>query len=592
MKDAVSPSVAGPRVENARRLTGRGFFLPGPGAAVELWLAPGDDRAALEKAWDEVVAAILERLGDGAAATAHVRASGWTTSIAAPIDRLLAIADVLEAGAFSLAANGETPFSEALQAFEVALQEQANPALIALEAAAKARGVPFLWDDDAVSLGLGVHAQVFLPSALPVAAQIDEIEWLRYRAVPTAMVTGTNGKTTTTRMTAAIMTAAGHVVGLSSTDAIAVGGEVVEAGDWTGPGAARRVLRDPRVTAAVLETARGGILRRGLAYERVDAAVVTNIGEDHFGDYGITSIEDMARVKAVVWDGVRPGGKRIANAGCAVSMAHLARVVPGAIGGRDWVLFGRAGDDALERHVAAGGEAWSLLDGAIVHRREGHDVRVIRVDEIPATFGGAAVHNVDNALAAAALAFAMGADHAAIVAGLGAFGRSPRDNPGRLEVYAVDGMRVVLDFAHNAHGVHALAPVIASLRAEVPGSRLMVVAGQAGDRSDHDMFELAREIYALHPERVVVRPMVGYERGRVPGEVEAVLEKAFQALGLAADAFTIVADELEALELGRAWARPDDIVLVIVHIQRDEVQAWLAGRRASGDAHPPGGRVA
>jgi len=578
------------KVENARRLTGRGFFLPGAGAVVELWLEAGDDRTPLELAWDAVLLQVLARLGIGRDAVAlHTRASGWTTSIAVPIDQLLAVADVLEAAGLSLAATTEVPFSEALLDFEAALVAQANPALLALEAAAKACRVPFLWDDDAVSLGLGVHAQVFLPTALPAVA---EVAWEQRGKVPTAMVTGTNGKTTTTRMTAAIMAAAGYVVGLSSTDAIEVAGEIVEAGDWTGPGAARRVLRDPRVTAAVLETARGGILRRGLAYERVDAAVVTNIGEDHFGDYGITSIEDMARVKAVVWDGVKPGGKRIANAGCPVSQAHLARAVPALIGGNDWVLFGRVHEGVLARHADAGGEAWSIEAGALTHWQGRLATSVVVVADIPATFGGAAVHNIDNALAAAAVAFAMGADHAAIAAGLGAFGRTPHDNPGRLEVYALDGVRIVLDFAHNAHGVHALAPVIASLRASHPGSRLFVVAGQAGDRSDHDMFELAREVYALGPDRVAVRPMIGYERGRRPGEVEAVLQAAFRDLGLPVTSFTTVADELEALALGRAWAKPGDIVLIIVHIQRDAVQAWLAGQASSRDAHTASGRVA
>jgi len=564
------------KVENARRLTGRGFYLPGPGAAVELWWEPSDDRARLELAWQtDVLTPLLAAMG---AATAiryvHLRETGLTCGLLAPIDRLLAVADALEWGALWLAGASETTFSEAFAAFKSALVEQANPPLLALEAAAKARGVPFLWDEVAVSLGLGVHAEVFPLRGLPA---VNDVAWARYRAVPVGLVTGTNGKTTTTRMTAQILGAAGHTAGLSSTDAIAIGGVVVEAGDWTGPGATRRVLRDPRVTAAVLETARGGILRRGLAYELADAAIVTNIGADHFGEYGINSLEEMARVKAVVWDGVRPGGKRIANAGCPVSLQHLAAVRRDAIGGHDWVLFGRQPGPELARHAAAGGETWTIDGDAVVHRLAGRTTRVIGVDAIPATFGGTAVHNVENALAAAALAFALGVDHAAVARGLAAFGRSPRDNPGRLEVYEVAGRRVILDFAHNPHGVHALAPVIASLR-KAQESRLMVVTGQAGDRIDHDMVELARAILDMDPDRVAVRPIRGYERGRALGEVEAIMQAALIDMGLGAERFAIVDDEIDALDKGIAWAEPGDIVLVLAHIQRVEVQAWLAAR--------------
>jgi UDP-N-acetylmuramyl tripeptide synthase len=243
---------------------------------------------------------------------------------------------------------------------------------------------------------------------------------------------------------------------MSSTDAIAVADAVVEEGDWTGPGAARKVLRHGDVTTAVLETARGGILRRGLAYERADAALVTNIGEDHFGDFGITALDDMARIKAVVWSGVRPGGKRIANAGCPVSLGFLARERPDAVGGEDWVLFGR-GEPELTRHVERGGEAWRVIDGRLVHQRAGGADEILRVDEIPATFDGAAAHNVDNAMAAAAMASALGASHDQIGLGLRAFGRRPEDNPGRLELHRVADRLVLLDFGHNAHGVGSLA---------------------------------------------------------------------------------------------------------------------------------------
>ncbi len=554
------------RIENARRLTGRGFFLPVPGVAIEIWLDPGEVLAEVEAAWRAALVPLLALMGDPPEVyRTHTHERGFTTAFSGPIDRLLAMADLLEWGGLSLAGKSELGFAEAAAFYETAVAEQAYPWLVALDREARARAVPLLWDDDAVSLGLGPHAEVFAPRELPEA-----VDWARYRTIPVGMVTGTNGKTTTTRMVAKILGAAGHVAGMSSTDAIVVGGEIVETGDWTGPGAARRVLRDPRVTAAVLETARGGILRRGLAYERADAAVVTNIGEDHFGDYGISTMAEMARIKSIVWDGVRPGGKRIVNAGDPVSIDHLSSNDIAFLGSPDWVLFGRD-EPLIAEHVARGGEAWTAAsaDGAIVHHAGGA-TSVIAVADIPAAFEGHARHNVDNALGAAALAFAMGCDHAAIAAGLGGFGT--RDNPGRLERYVVDGVNVLLDFAHNPHGVNALAAAIAHVRGP---HRLLVVLGQAGDRTQHDLGELTRATLELAPDRVLVRPMRGYERGRVPGEVEALLQLEFFNRGLPADAFALVDDEIAALDAGMAWARPGDLIAVLVHIQRDEVHRWL-----------------
>lgn len=568
------------RVDNARRLTGRGFFSPSPGAVVEIWLE-GEERADLDatrRRWrDEILAPLLARIGLASAPIwEHLREDGFTTAVGAPIDRCLALADALEWAGWRLAEQSEVTLDEAVELFEASLSEQQSPALLALEAAARAHEVPFLWDDDAVSLGLGVTAEVFAPRALPEA---DAIEWSRYGRIPVGLVTGTNGKTTTTRMVARILTVAGHTVGASSTDAIAIAGEAIETGDWTGPGAARKVLRHPKVTAAVLETARGGLIRRGLAYEQADAAVVTNIGEDHFGDFGIRSLDDMARVKATVWAGVRAGGTRIANAGCPVTMGYVARVMPEAIGGAGWVLFARDRQaPALVAHVAAGGVGWTIEAGAITRLAAGAAEPIAAVDRIPATFGGAAVHNVDNALAAAALAHALGVGAAAIRSGLESFGKQAGDNPGRLELHEAGGARVVLDFGHNPHGVQAIAPVIATLRGQVPGARLMVTTGQAGDRSDHDIFELARAVMALAPDRVAVRAMRGYERGRAEGEVEAVLERAFFGLGLAQDALMRVEGEVAALEVGVDWARPGDVILVLVHVEREAVRQWLAAR--------------
>ena len=565
------------RIENARRLTGRGFFSRGPGAAVELWLAPGE---VLEDALAAVrvrLEALLPRLGLRDERTViHPHRGGFTVAVSSPIDRALALADALEWAALDVAGQALASLDEAVQAFQDAIQTEADPLLVGWQRRAEQARVAFLWDDDEVSFGLGRHARVLPAKPLP-----DEIDLEHCRGpVPVGLITGTNGKTTTTRMTAAILKAAGHRVGATSTDAITLDGGIVEEGDWTGPGAARKVLRHPEVTAAVLETARGGILRRGLGYDQADAALVTNVGADHLGEYGIDTVAEMAAVKAVVWEGVREGGKRLANLSCPATLDYLREHRPGAIGGGDWILLSVDGETpALAEHLAAGGEGWSvrLRDGVevLVHHRGADGEDVVGVSAIPATVGGTARHNVANALAAAALGHALGASPVDIVAALSRFGVDPDDNPGRLERYELDGVRVLLDFAHNPHGVHALAPSVRQLRGN---GRLFVALGQAGDRSQEDLDQLAVEVAALGPDRVFLRPMPGYERGRTYDEMRVMFFAAFERAGVALDRLAEADGEVDFLERALGLAAPGDLVVVLVHYQRAEVRAWLAAR--------------
>lgn len=565
------------RIENARRLTGRGFFLPGPGAAVELWTQPGEDVGAALLAMRARLDVFLSRLGLGAELRLeHPHKGGFTVAVSSPIDRALALADALEWAALDVA--GQTPLTmdEAVAAFMSAVANEADPRLVFWQRQAAEAGLAFLWDDDEVSFGLGRHALVLPARGLPETLELERCRG----AVPVGLITGTNGKTTTTRMTAAILQAAGHRVGATSTDAITLDGVILEEGDWTGPGAARKVLRHPEVTAAVLETARGGILRRGLGHDQADAALVTNVGADHLGEYGVDTVAEMAAVKAVVWEGVRKGGKRLANLGCPATLEFLRTRRPEALGGSDWILLSVEGETpALERHLAAGGEGWSvrLRGGAevLVHHRGDESADVIAAKAIPATVGGTARHNVANALAAAALAHALGASSEHIASALSRFGLDPDDNPGRLERYELGGVRVLLDFAHNPHGVHALAPSVHQLRGS---GRLFVALGQAGDRSQEDLDQLAVEVAALGPDQVSLRPMPGYERGRTYDEMRVMFFAAFARAGVELDRLAEAHGEVDFLERALGLARPGDLIVVLVHYQRAEVRAWLAPR--------------
>ena len=221
--------------------------------------------------------------------------------------------------------------------------------------------------------------------------------------------------------------------------------------------------------------------------------------------------------------------------------------------------------------------------GDALVRRTGSEERLVAyVSDLPSALHGAAQHNIANALAAGALAAGLGISEAVIGAALASFGRDPRDNPGRLEFHEVHGVRVLLDFGHNPHGVRAVQGPIRRLLAAVPGARLSVCVGQAGDRSDGDLIGLVTEICACGASQAWVRPLSGYERGRASSETVRVLHQAFIDCGLAPDAVSDVADEVDALARAFAWARPGDLLVHFVHLERDACSAWLAERAGAG----------
>ena len=236
----------------------------------------------------------------------------------------------------------------------------------------------------------------------------------------------------------------------SSTDGIAVNGELVETGDWTGPGAARAILRHPDVDVAILETARGGILRRGLGVERCDAAIVTNVAADHLGEYGIDDLTDMAVAKGLVYSIVRDDGYRVINMDdenvSVLSGFHHAPEL--------WIT--QRGRDVVESHVSTGGAALFIENGKIKLSRNGQIQDVIELDDVPMAVGGAAKHDISNALAAVALSLSLHIELDDVRTVLATFGTRWSDNPGRGQRTSVSDVGVLMDFGHNPHGVDAV----------------------------------------------------------------------------------------------------------------------------------------
>jgi cyanophycin synthetase len=388
--------------------------------------------------------------------------------------------------------------------------------------------------------------------------------------IPTVAVTGTNGKTTVTRLVAHMGRHAGLHVGWSNTDGIYQDGELVEAGDWSGPGGAGRVLAHPGVELAVLETARGGILRRGVGVAHNDVAVVTNVSADHLGLGGIDTLDQLAEVKATIVRITRPSGWVVLNADDprTLAMRRLSRARP--------FLFALDPDaPGLREAQTEGGRAATVLDGDLVVLDHGRIERLLPVLDVPVTLAGLSSHNVANALAAAAAGIGVGLPRRAVLEGLRSFRPDQALNPGRMNVLDLDGRTVIVDMAHNEASLHALLEVARGLCP--PGRRVLAMVGTAGDRPD-ELIRSLGEIAARNAERVVVGEKERYLRGRDRAEMRRLLREGAAVVG--ATDVPVHPTELAALQALLAEAAPGDVCALMAPAERDELLAWLGGRGA------------
>jgi cyanophycin synthetase len=373
--------------------------------------------------------------------------------------------------------------------------------------------------------------------------------------VPVVAVTGTNGKTTVTRMVAGIVAAAGKTVGMTTTDGIWVGGHQVAAGDMTGFHSARVVLGDPSVEAAVLETARGGIVRRSLGYDWSDVGVMTNIAADHLGQDGIETVDDLLHAKALVAERVREGGTIVLNADDPRLAALPGRRLVGADKKRV-VFFSLTPDNpVVRRHLAAGGTAFWAAGGWLHEGTGAKAARLVREADVPATLGGAARFQVANVLAAAAAARALGVPAARVARALAGFDSDPTHNPGRMNVFQVGRGHALVDYGHNPAAFEAVAEFARHWR----DRRVTAVFTVPGDREDELIAEAGR-VVARGFDRLIIKED-GDTRGRRPGEVaELLCRGAHEAEGVV-ECRTVL-DERDAVRAALATMADDEIVFV------------------------------
>jgi len=402
--------------------------------------------------------------------------------------------------------------------------------------------------------------------------------------VPIAAITGTNGKTTTARMLAHITKMAGHTPGLTTTDGVYIDGQRTVAGDMTGPVSARMVLADPQIDIAVLETARGGLLRAGMGVNEVNVGAVLNVQADHLGLKGIETLEQLAEVKRIVIE---------VATDCAVLNADdpLVLKMSGYTEAKHICYVTLNPQHALVReHVRAGGRACALEAGVngqmITLYEKGAHIPLLWTHLIPATLEGRAIHNVQNAMFAAAMAFSLGIKLEAIRQGLRTFDSTFFQAPGRMNVFDEHPFKVLFDYGHNAHAVAAMADL--AQRLEVPGKRIVVLAGP-GDRRDEDLIAIARAVAGRFDHYICRRD--DNLRDRKSDEVPRIQAAALEAAGVPAAAVSIIPDEQAAIAAALEMGQPGDLLLIfadaLVRSWKQIIKFKPAGVAAPQPLPPP-----
>ncbi len=549
---------------DVRRLTGPNVLWDKAGSILDVSCTSAEaDR--LIPFCESNIRLILDAVDWGRESVCHIRqAGGVSIALSGPIDALYAASAINEWAwaccdtEFNGAATVD--FAETVAEIKDAIAAEVNPPLLVLEQAAMVHGVSFLWDDDEVSAGLGTGSRTWPFRELPDPAEID---WSAIHDVPAGIVTGTNGKTTTARIAKHILQTAGKTVGLSCTDWASVNDRIIDRDDWSGPGGARMVLRQTDVEVAILETARGGLLRRGLGVNKANAALITNIAEDHLGDFGSQSLGELLNIKWIVSHAVA-ASVLILNADDKLLLGKS----PEFTGTIVWFSLDE-NNPVIRKHTENGGLAFVYEDNNLVRIEGGVRELICGAGEVPITLAGAARHNIANALGAAALTEQLGVSLTDIRNGLTTMSQDA--NPGRSNVYEVNGFQVLVDFAHNPEAMQALF----TMARAIPAKRTVLCFGQAGDRTDEQIRELARSAWSIGLELACIAELEKYRRGREEGEVFTIIRDELLRCGAREEQIRHFGTENESFDAALAWAEAGDLVVMLDLGRDSDIQSKL-----------------
>ncbi|MDG1861503.1 MAG: Mur ligase family protein [SAR324 cluster bacterium] len=569
-------------LESSRHLTGPNLFFHLPGTVLDV-AVEGVPVEEIVQCWQEEVQKLLAAVGwEKRPLTVRTSPEGASLAFCSSMDTVYAATELNEAAWISTVAlfSGTTPenFEKTVAKLKASFEQESNPELLKLSDAADSHGLQLLADKETVTLGLGVGSISWPADKLPAA---DEVDWNSLRNIPLALITGTNGKSTVGCLLASIVNADGKTPGLTSTDWIKVGDEILDVGDYSGPGGAREILRDQRVEFGVLESARGGMMRRGLGVTEAQAGIITNVAEEHLGEYGVRSLADLIDVKFTI---LRPlelsGGTLVLNADDSGLVEYSKKLKHPLC----WFSLD-ANSPILLKHRKEGGSVCYADLGKIFYA-QGNSVNfLLNVNEIPFTLNGAARYNVANSLGVIALAKNLGFADEIIVKTLKEFKGDIDDNPGRGNYLTLplptanrsqdsdveQAFQLLIDFAHNAHGLNAVCETLALL----PVNQRLVVAGHVGSHSDQEIREMTRVIAEIKPIFFLVPQMEDYLRGRKPGEISKIVLDELRLLGFAEENIGSAENCLEAVKLAVQRVKAGDLLMLIGLDKRDEILAFL-----------------
>ena len=518
-----------------RVLEGPNVFFPRPAIKVVL------DVSALVEAASALASSLAPKPGEPGTVQRH----RWVAKLAAAVLREIAGA----AGTARLGVRARPAHDPSRLVLAYPWRRRGPAEALAVGVAAVLEG-----------LAAGGDRSVLVADAVGAVreAPVGAAASVRRPGVPTVGVTGTNGKTTTSRLIAHLGRTAGRSVAWTSTDGVYLDGVALERGDWSGPGGAALALDQPGIGLAVLETARGGILLRGMAVAALDVGVVTNVAADHLGLQDIHTVDELAEVKAVVARVVKPGGWVVLNGDDprVLAMRSLSR-------GRPFVFSLDPHSPGLRVALDAGGRGATVADGALcLVERHGDLEALVSVLDVPLTLSGLSPHNTANALAALCAGLALGLPREAVVEGLRSFEPDTALNPGRMNLWDLDGVVVIVDLAHNEDGLRALLQVARGL--VQPDGAVRLVAGTAGDRTDEILTGIGH--IAVHgASDVVVADKPSYLRDRDPAELHQLIST---GAGQPLERFP---DELSAVNALIGRATSGDVVAVMCHEQLEEI---------------------
>ncbi len=387
--------------------------------------------------------------------------------------------------------------------------------------------------------------------------------------IPITAITGTNGKTTTTRLTTHILRQAGHSVGMGCTGTVEIDNHVILRGDYSGPAAAQAVLREPTVEHAVLEVARGGIMRRGLGFDECDVGVLLNIASDHLGERDIHTLEDLARCKTVVVDAVKSeGGFCVLNADDPLVMDQGTYWARGEI-----IYFTMDPENPnLAKHLSEMGRVVTVKNGRIVLLRGKLTVEICEVNDVPIAFEGHAPFNVQNAMAASAVAIAHGLEIDDVRAGLLTFHPTPAQMPGRTNYFEADGVKCLIDYGHNVPAMKALEPLVYGLATQ----RKIGVATAPGNRRDEDLAALGAQLATMCDTLYIYETDA---RGRAKGETAGLIHQGAESAGTSCHVETIMSEH-DAIDRAIGEAKAGDFLLLLV----DDIEGTT--ERLKGRSYP------